>query len=298
MALAAILFALPALGQSSKEERDAAQLFREGRAALDRGDYAAACPKLAESLRLLRRSGTLFNLALCEAKQGHLIRAHKLVEEGIALLPKGDERQGPSKKQAEELDQRIPRVTLSIPPGATVEVDGDAIDPRTAGALRLDPGRHEIVVTAPGHAEQRSALELRERERRDLPLSLGRSLTPDAPVAKESPTDGRRVAAFVLGGLGIGSLGVGVAAGILTIGKKNEVEQNCRDGCNDAARAAATSGKTFSTLSTIAFVAGLAGIGAGTVLLLVSRGGRRSTTAVIAPDVLPGGGGVTLVGRY
>ncbi|NOU28880.1 MAG: hypothetical protein HOO96_13330, partial [Polyangiaceae bacterium] len=63
-ALALVLIAAPAFRD------DAETLFREGRKALEAGDYAVACAKFAESQRIEPAPGTLLNLAGCEERSG------------------------------------------------------------------------------------------------------------------------------------------------------------------------------------------------------------------------------------
>lgn len=52
VALVAAAIARPALAQND-DERRAATLFTEGRAALERGDYTSACPKFEASSKLV-----------------------------------------------------------------------------------------------------------------------------------------------------------------------------------------------------------------------------------------------------
>ena len=54
---------------------EAEQLFREGREAMKRADYALACPSFERSLALDPALGTLLNLAVCEEKRGRLGQA-------------------------------------------------------------------------------------------------------------------------------------------------------------------------------------------------------------------------------
>src|SRR5262245_38278640 len=60
------------------EPRDAAAaevLFEAGKNLMERGDYAAACPKFEESYRLDPATGALFALALCHERAGKIATA-------------------------------------------------------------------------------------------------------------------------------------------------------------------------------------------------------------------------------
>jgi serine/threonine-protein kinase len=70
----------------------AAELFTEGRQLMAAGDYAAACPKLAESQSLSPAADTAFDLGVCyqKASQAAFKVAHDLArssEEGAAVAP-------------------------------------------------------------------------------------------------------------------------------------------------------------------------------------------------------------------
>src|SRR4051812_20590270 len=84
--LLAIARAAPARAQAA-DEQQAEVLFREGREAVDRGDFTTGCARFAGSLKLTQRPGPLLNLANCEEHQGHLVAALARWREGIALLP-------------------------------------------------------------------------------------------------------------------------------------------------------------------------------------------------------------------
>src|SRR5450755_3617279 len=65
-------------------------LFRDGRAAAQRGDWETACPKLRESQRLDPAAGTLLNLADCEEHRGKVATAWQLFRQVVDSLPAND----------------------------------------------------------------------------------------------------------------------------------------------------------------------------------------------------------------
>src|SRR5262245_63210105 len=67
-------------------------LFRAGREAAEKGDYASACARFEESHRLEPAAGTVFNLADCYEKRGQVASAWQRYREVKERLPAGDER--------------------------------------------------------------------------------------------------------------------------------------------------------------------------------------------------------------
>jgi hypothetical protein len=161
---------------ASAQNRDAVSaeaLFLEGRKAADAGDYSAACPKFAESYRLDPAPGTLLNTADCEERLGHIATAWLNFRKAVELLPPNDSRVPIASRKASSLEKRLPRLTIrlarDVPPGTGVKRDGVEIGPGSLGvALPIDPGKHIVLVTAPGYGEQRYEIELAERQSREL----------------------------------------------------------------------------------------------------------------------------------
>ncbi len=320
--LVALAWATPARAQGDAAQQ-AESLFREGREAVDRGDYTTGCSKFAASLRLTQRASPLLNLANCEEHQGRLVSALAHWTEGIALLPKGDERIEVSRQRAEALGRRIPRLTVALaaspPTGTKVTLDGATVSPAALGVPQpIDLGEHILITGAPGYADAKSTLVLKEGERREVTVTPGLPV-PSAPaivapppvVEKPLPLDpppsgnGQRTAGFVIGGVGVASLVVGAITGALTIGKKGDLEKLCPStqplcdpGQKEAILSVESSGKTLSTLSTITFLVGGAGLAAGVVLVLTSGPKRSPTTATLSPLALPGGGGLLMGGSF
>lgn len=110
--LAAIVAALAASARCPAETEPPAvvaeRLFREGREAVKRGDYAVACPKFAESQRLDPANGTLLNLALCEEGWGHAADARGHLREVLAVPDLDDKRRQIAVAHANALEAPAP----------------------------------------------------------------------------------------------------------------------------------------------------------------------------------------------
>src|SRR5262249_26584812 len=88
-----VLVHAPGVARASGNDPAAAEaLFREGRAAAQKGDWETACPKLRESQRLDPAAGTLLNLADCEEHRGKVATAWQLYRQVVESLPETDER--------------------------------------------------------------------------------------------------------------------------------------------------------------------------------------------------------------
>jgi tetratricopeptide repeat protein len=303
--LACVTFATPA---RSQPPTDAEALFAEGRDAARLGDWARACPKFAESLRLEPAVGTRLNLARCEAKLGRLATARQHFARVVDELPVDDDRLPYARQQLEELEQQAPRIEIRLEPGvdgAVIALDGEALGADRAGdSLIVDPGAHVVTVDAPGRPRARYEVTLRPGERRTLEVApaplpapaptprLPRPLPARAPEPSSTPAP----APQAVGGwtsLAIGSAALGASAifGALVLARKAEVEDHCSDdyACDDAGLDASSSGRVLSSLATASFVVGIAGIGTGIVLVLTVPGD---------PEQEPLAAAVTIRGAY
>src|SRR5882672_5018849 len=99
-------------GAQSRDPAAAEALFREGRAAAQRGEWETACPKLRESQRLDPAAGTLLNLADCEQHRGKVATAWQLFRQVVESLPESDERVPLAKHRAADLEKRLPHLTI------------------------------------------------------------------------------------------------------------------------------------------------------------------------------------------
>lgn len=134
-------------------------LFQRGKWLLEQGDSAAACPKLAESLRLDKATGTLLALAMCHESEGRLASAWTEYAEVVARASTEGrtDREEAARRSVRALEPKLSTLTIEVPaaaataPGLHVERDGVALEaPAWSTAVPVDPGRHVVTASAPG----------------------------------------------------------------------------------------------------------------------------------------------------
>ncbi|MEO7034162.1 MAG: hypothetical protein ABI548_09740 [Polyangiaceae bacterium] len=301
---------LVATGRAHAQEAAADALFDSARTAMAKGDFDRACEQFRASDKLDPAPGTELNLADCEEKRGRLASAWELFRTVEEKLSPNDERLPVAHERAHGLQARVPRLTLTLapgaPPGSTVHDGSLELGAAAFGLpLPMDPGAHELVVSAPGFAPRTFSLKLVEAESRSLVVTPGAptnqhvpAATPPAPNAPHEVSSGpshTRTFGFVLGGVGVAGIGVGALAGVLMLGKKSVVNDGCHPdkSCSSAGLDAAHSARTLEIVSNVGWVVGAAAFGAGAYLLLTNGPSAKPSTALsLAPN--PSGGQLAL----
>lgn len=322
---ALLLLGCPLLGATAAFAQDlptAKALFDRGLSDMEAGRYETGCKALAESQRLDPRPGTLFTLATCEDRWGHIATAATRYDDYMALherLPDDrkaaqGERYETARKARDKLLPLVPRLTLSVargaPPGTVVKRDGEVVaDVALEMPLPVDPGEHTVSIQAPGGPLVERTVTLARGEKRTLVLEAKTAAPPGVPPDKASPPPPRRPPAPVAGRANRGftaplvafgaaaiGLGVGVGAGAAVMGKRGELEGACRDkACPESQRGTLEAAKTLSYVSTGGFVLLGAGAVAGVTWLLLPAS-RAAGPPRIA--VRPGPGTVFLEGAF
>jgi hypothetical protein len=278
ISLLALLPSLAIADETDDDRKRAETLFNEARAAVQANNYAAACPKFEESLKLARRAGTLFNLAQCEEHEGRLVTAVALYKEGIVVLEPGDPRLGPSKQQLASIEPRLPYLTVKVtgvlPPGGRVTLNGrevEALDKEFA----VNPGKQILKVLAPKHTDEVSAFFMAEGAHETKTVKAGARI-PDPPPPPNPITPQRIAAVVSLGVGGLGLLGAAITGGLL-VSTNARVEKDCPQlVCVTAAGfEASKQGKPLLIANTITWGVGLAGVGTGLVLLFKDKRERN-----------------------
>lgn len=339
------LTALSLLGSVALSRPAAAQdvaaaetLFNHGVAEMEARNFKVACAEIAESHRLDPRPGTLYTLAQCEVRWDHVATAMTHLGDYLALYErltpdqKTRQRERPKVAQAQrdKLSLEVPELTLVLPPeapaGTVVKRDDTVVAPAALGlGLPLDPGEHVVSTLAPGGEIWKQQFTIVKGERKRLVLEAKAAPRIEAAAAASTPAKApavaeavkgpstRRVAAYVIGSVGVAGLVAGGVMGGLALGKKAIIAENCGPGvdpknpgdatrCREPGLAAAAAVKPLGLGSTIGFAAGLAGVGTAIVLILTEP--RKATPATgargpwVSASVLSAGPESAMVGAH
>ena len=285
------------------------ELFREGRAAMKAGDVATACLKLQGSYDLDPAAGTAVNLGDCFAKQGKTGSALLAYRAARKLLEAGDPRITPVERQIALLEERTPRLVIRLdpdaPPGTDAQRDGRDVE--LGAVLRLNPGTHTIIVTAPERTSRRYSVVLRDGDERDLEVQPGpRSPSPEGRQPAQRVAAGtENNSSFRSWGYGVGAVGLGcLAFGAYNYFdfriKETELDDSCTPGapgpdCTDANRKASDAAGKRAAWG-LGLGAGL--VGASALLFYVASSRDQSADVRAGPMVAPKTAGLSVTGAW
>jgi hypothetical protein len=308
----------------------AEQLFRDGRALMAAGKTDEACEKFASSQRLAPAVGTLLNLAVCREKQGRNATAWSLFADAEAeSLRAGDKvRATLARDHENKLAPELKKVVIEVPtppPGMVVKLDDVALPAGALGTeIPIDPGDHELVVTAPGKKPWSQAklnlgpsamtVHVRVELQDEAPVVAAPpepppETAPPVPAGPEpaaSEEDAKReeharvkrIAGIVMGGAGLVAIGIGAGYGLTAIGRKNDESKyppNSEDQLivYNQAKDAQNIGIAFASVGALA-------VGGGVALLVLSGAGTRTTASALRvfPTWTPGGAGAGVSGSF
>jgi tetratricopeptide (TPR) repeat protein len=289
-------------------------LFKAGRALVEKGDYAAGCPKFEASLALNPSASTMLNIALCHEHEGKLASAWEDYHRALVLNREtvGEKRRKGLEEIANKgiaaLDPRVPKLRVAVksaPAGLEVQRDGKPLPAAALGeALPADPGPHEVRASAPGHEEETRKVTLEEGKTVEIELTLRAAPAAAAPDAKAG--GGVPTWAWISGAVGVGLTGAATFFLIDDLSAINALRENCREVrggtyCNpgyDYAADNARKNRDFGLFVGLGS-AGVIAIGAAVVGIVGSGSAKEpAQTAVALPWIAPGGGGATLVGSF
>lgn len=335
--LAAILAGLVAFAPAATARAQtpasaqAEMLFVEGKKLLDEKKFDQACPKLEASQRLDPATGTLLALAYCHEQQGRTASAWVEYRDaaGRAKAEGRMDRYQAAIDRAAALEGKLSRVQVDVPPevaglpGLEVKRDGVPIEREAWGsALPVDPGDHEMQVTAPGRKpwsmkivvgpdgdKQVVTVPALEAEAGEA-APAGPVEEPGHPAANDGGAVGAdtgvqgsgssKTIAYVLGGVGLVGIGVGSYFGLQAASKNSDSKDHC-DGnrCLPEGTTLRNDALDSAKYSTIAFAVGGALVAGGVLLYLTSNDGPSDSASIRTyPIVGPNGAGWAAGGTF
>jgi hypothetical protein len=203
LAVAIVLVVTPAFAQRRGGARTddlsrARVLDGEGVKAFQEGRYNDAIRFFEEAHRLGGPPFELWNIAKCHLHLDQPEQAAEMLERYLSTkdLPPDDRRE--ASEQLDELRRRPSTLTVSSSPtGATVTVDGKAVDSGTTPvSTTVAPGVHTVTVQLENHAPYTRQVEARYGRAVIVDAALGAAdQRPPPPQNPYTETDDRRISA-------------------------------------------------------------------------------------------------------
>jgi hypothetical protein len=298
----------PAWAGDGTDAAAATQLFNAGRDLMKQGDYAAACPKLAESARLQPTVGALAKLAECEEHERRLVSAYGRWQQALNLARStGDERATDVEKEVARLDAIVPKLRIvagaTLPQDAVIRLDTVELGPAGLGVgLPVEPGTHMLQASAPHKRTWATQVETKADgatlpvtipSLEDEPSLAAPSSLPPAPAMTPAPLPAPaplapassvwRTVGLVTAGTGVAAIGAGAVLGLVAMHQRNDA------GCpgnvcpDDTSASTLRSAKSSADASTALFIAGGALLAGGVAVWWLSAASHGRTGVLVTP---------------
>jgi hypothetical protein len=294
---------------SSTDVALATELFNAGRDLVKEGNYAAACPKLAESARLDAKVGTLARLAECEEHIGKLASARARWQQASNLAKAtNDNRAAHAESELARIDRIVPKIEIVLsgdaPRDLVLRLDDAELGTGSLGVkLPVDPGKHTIHASAPG----KRAASIETETKADgivsrvvipaladeaSPAPVPAPAPPSPPPPREAPPESTgssplRTIGLATAAVGVVGIGVGTVFGVIAKSKRDD--SNAQPGgcngndCPGPAADTRNDARSAGNVSTVFFVAGAVLAAAGVTMFFVAPSNARAVR--IAPVV-------------
>jgi hypothetical protein len=294
------------------------QVFSEGRALEDKGEWAGALGKFKEVAAAKMTPQVRFHMALCEENLGKLVSAIRGFElaaaEGTAAGSAAVEVPPAAKQHVEALRARIAKLEVDVGGKLTtskIQVDGTPLGDKEIGTeIDVDPGPHVIEVRdASGKSTFRKEVTLAEKGTEKLEVPVDDHDEAPPPPPGETPTTGpSRTPAYVTGAIGLAALAGSGIFFALRASNIATVTSHCANpvtymGCSSGDQSLISQGKAFTGAADAFLGIGLAGVGTGAILFFVLAPKKQPTSGSPPPPaasmrLVPAGPGLKLLGTF
>ena len=221
-------------GSLLADEPRAAQLFREGSNAYERGDYMIAARAFEEAHREDARGASMYNAGLAWEAAGEKARAADAYQRSLGASDVPPELASDARTRLTALEQQLGRLMITAPAGATVSVAHleQALTPVT---VHLLPGSQAVSVRfADGTTEARRA-EIAAAAAQSLdfqppptkpqpPVSIQSAPSTTPPAAEPARPAARRTWSFVALGGAVVFAGAATYLGLEALSARDEFD--------------------------------------------------------------------------
>jgi serine/threonine-protein kinase len=312
----ALLGSATAQAELPEDKAAADALFDQGRKLFNAGDYAKACEKFAESVRLAPGVGGMLWLADCHQQLGRTATAWSEFRDAAAFAAqhKDSAREKVARRHMAELEPKLSKLVIVVPKDhlvADLEVKRDDV-PIGAGAwgteLPVDPGPHTVYARAPGYETWQKqvvllagtasvtatiTVPLLVRSKVVEPTATATAAAQSDTGTRDAPASGKSGGSNVLrpiglAAAGVGLVGVGLGAyfGLKASSKQDDSAPHCSGNfCDPEGRSLRGDAIDAGNASTVLFVAGGVLVAGGlTLFFLAPRlGAKTAVTPLVGP---------------
>ena len=279
----------------------AESLFRQGKAALDRGTVGEACTLLAKSQALEKSDGTLLLLAICHEKEGRTATAWSEYRQ-VEAHGRAD-RVKYARQRATAIEPQLAYVELHLTTGTSIpplrlRLDRDTtIDPAVLGTqIPIDPGPHEITLECQEREPSKTTFSAVPNTTKTVDLTPGPLLAkpfvpppPTQPPPKPAPPSNKTPTIVAGVGIGLAAVGIGLGTGfgLRALSLSGQAKDACGgvvSTCTDPKALELRSEANLpATISTVAFVTAGVALVVTVVTLVFSSGQSPKAVPALAP---------------
>lgn len=285
-----------------KPEVRAAELFRAGSAAYERGDYKAAARAFEEANRQAPAAAAEYNAGLAWQAAGDKLRAAGAYEHALSVGGLADAQARDARRRLGALDAALGHLHVVAPDGARIAVDRAACGTAPIDDVRVQPGRHLVTMQIGSRHEERTVdavsgaatqvrFQLAVAPESPSPPAASASRPPSPATAEQPTTTGssRRTWGWVGVGGGVVLAGGAVALGLGALHARDQFDKSGHTDAGAHDRAA-----NLRLWTNVAWVGAAVVGGTGIVLLVTAPSHPEAARA----GFVLGPGSVSLRGRF
>lgn len=285
--------ASPGEEPSAESREEARSLAKKGLEHFKAGDHAKAVELLDQAYALYPAPTIALLQARSLVELGKLVEAARSYESaaGAVLEPNATPPIRDAVARAKsELSALLPRIpTLSIGvlggrAGISVRLNGEVLpEASLASEMLVNPGVYLINAIEDGRSLASERVTLDEGAQRAVVLRLPALEGSESQMETSERGVAQRVAGWASLGVGAAGLGVGIGAGVHMMNQKAILDTACSESrCPRSAEGDLDAFRAARIASMIGYGAGIAGIGVGVALLLLTPSEEAKAGAVMA----------------